>query len=98
MKKKKQKINKLFFFYTKFKQKIKTFGQSFFSEMGKQVELSVEKDWGKVKIDKQQLVKNHQEKKDDFYYVLAFLEQETKYKTNWIEVKTLFDRMTNEIK
>ena len=66
--------------------------------MGKQVELAIEKDWGRIKLDKQNLVKEHQQCKNDFYYSLALLEQAKENKTNWSEMKTLFDRMTYEIK
>lgn len=84
--------------YSDFIQNIKAFATSFFFEMGKQIDLAIEKDWGKVKIDKQRLVKEHQERKDHFYSSIALLEQETENKTNWIEITTLFNRMKNEIK
>jgi hypothetical protein len=83
--------------YSDFIGKIKAFGHSFFAEMGKHVELAVVRDWGQVKVDKQRLVKEHKERKDDFYSSLALLEQETEDKTNWAEIEQLYKRMTNEI-
>ncbi|WP_226789855.1 DUF5984 family protein [Flagellimonas hadalis] len=83
--------------YTGFVQKIKSFGQSFFAEMGEQIRLAVEKDWGKVELDKQWLVEEHEGRIDEFYFSLALLEQEAEYRTDWAGIKKLFDRMTNEI-
>lgn len=82
--------------YAVFVQKIKSFGGSFFAEMGKQVSMAVEKDWGKVELDKQWLVEEHGERTEEFYASLALLEQETENSTDWAEIKKLFDRMTSE--
>ena len=84
--------------FINFIDKIKVFGQTFFSEMDKQVELALAKEWGNIKLDKQRLVAEHQERKADFFSALALLEQEPVDKTNWIEIEQLFKRMTNEIK
>ena len=84
--------------YSAFMDKIKAFGQSFFSQMGKQVELALAKDWGNIKIDKQKLVEEHQERKADFFATLLLLDQEPTNKTNWAETEQLFNRMTSEIK
>jgi hypothetical protein len=83
--------------YSDFIYKIKVFGDFFFAEMGKQVEFAVAKDWEKVKIDKQRLIEEHQERKDNFYSSLALLEQDPVEKTDWSEIKQLLKRMTNEI-
>ena len=84
--------------YSDFVDKIKVFGQSFFTAMDKQVELAVAKEWGNIKIDKQRLVEEHKERKDEFFSTLLLLDQEPADKTNWTEVEQLFNRMTNEIK
>ena len=65
--------------------------------MGEQIRLAVEKDWGKVELDKQWLVEEHEGRIDEFYSSLALLEQEAEYRTDWTGIKKLFDRMTNEI-
>lgn len=84
--------------YFSFVEKIKEFGQSFFMAMDKQVELAVAKKWGDIKIDKQRLVQEHKERKDEFFSNLQLLVQEPTNKTNWTEVEQLLNRMTNEIK
>lgn len=84
--------------YSDFIDEIKRFGHSFFTEMGKQVERAVAKDWGQVKVDKERLIEEHQERKNDFYSSLALLEQEPMDKTDWSEIDQLFKRMTSEIK
>lgn len=84
--------------YYDFIQKIKTFGQSFFSEMENQVELAVSKDWGSIRIDKQRLVEEHKERKDDFFANLLLLEQVPSNKTNWTEIELLYKQMTKEVK
>jgi hypothetical protein len=83
--------------YSDFVDKIKVFGQSFFSEMDMQIELAVEKEWGNIKIDKQRLVEEHKERKDDFFLVLQLLDQESTDKSNWSEIHKLFKRMKNEL-
>ncbi|MCU0431958.1 MAG: DUF5984 family protein [Bacteroidia bacterium] len=83
--------------YSDFVEKIKAFGQSFFDQMGKQVDLAVSKDWGQIKVDKQRLIEEHQERIKYFNSSLALLDNEVTGKTNWIEIEQLFSRMTNEI-
>lgn len=84
--------------YSDFIDKIKTFGQSFFSEMDKQIDLVLAKEWGNIKIDKQRLVDEHKERKEDFFSNLLLLEQAPVEVTNWTEMKKSLNRMTNEIK
>lgn len=84
--------------YSEFIAKIKIFGQSFFAQMDKQVELAVAKEWGNIKIDKRRLVEEHKERKDEFFSTLLLLDQEPTDKTNWTEIEQLFNQMTNEIK
>jgi hypothetical protein len=84
--------------YSDFVEKIKVFGQAFFSAMDKQVELAVAKEWENIKIDKQRLVEEHKERKDEFFSTLMLLDEKPTDQTNWTEVEQLFNRMTNEIK
>ena len=84
--------------YSAFKEKVRVFGQSFFTRMDKQIESAVAKDWGNIKIDRQRLVEEHKERKNDFFAALLLLDQESTDKTNWAETEHLFNRMTNEIK
>jgi hypothetical protein len=84
--------------YSAFINKVKVFGHSFFAEMDKQIELSAAKEWGNIKVDKQRLVEEHKERKDEFFSTLLLLEQEPSDKTNWAEIEQLFNRMTSELK
>lgn len=83
--------------YSDFMNEIKMFGESFFFEMEKQIELVLEKEWGNIKIDKQRLVEEHKEKKNEFFSNLLLLNREPIEKTNWNEVFQLYDRMKKEI-
>lgn len=84
--------------YSDFVNKIKIFGQSFFAEMDKKIELAVAKEWGNIRIDKQRLVEEHKERRNDFFSALLLLDQEPSDKTDWSEIEQLFKQMTNEIK
>lgn len=83
--------------YADFVDRVRGFGESFFREMDKQVQLSVEKEWGNITVDKQKLVEEHEERKQDFFAMLSLLEQEPENKSNWTEIEQLFNRMTKEI-
>jgi BMFP domain-containing protein YqiC len=84
--------------YFTFIEKIKEFGTEFFKQMDKQVEQTLAKDWGEIKIEKENLVKEHKKRKLDFLTNLSFLEQEAKGQTNWKKLEDLYNRMTKEIK
>jgi hypothetical protein len=84
--------------YSEFIDKINVFGQSFFSEMDKQIELVLAKEWGNIKIDKQRLVEEHKERKDEFFSTIQLLYKDPTEKTNWNEIEHLYKRMTNELK
>ena len=84
--------------YSDFVTKIKIFGQSFFAEMDKQIELTVSKEWGHIKIDKQRLVEEHKERKEEFYSKLLLLDKAPTDKTNWKEIEQIFNRMKSELK
>lgn len=83
--------------YADFVAKIKVFGLSFFAEMGKQIESTLAKEWGNIKIDTQRLVEEHQEREEDFFAALSLLQQEPIDKTNWEEIGQLFDQMEREM-
>lgn len=83
--------------YSDFIAKIKSFGAAFFSEMEQQVALAIAKDWNQVRIDKQRLIEEHRERKNEFYSYVASLEQITANKTEWSEIDQLIKRMKNEL-
>lgn len=84
--------------FSDFVNEVKLFGQKFFEEMDKQIELTLAKEWGNIKIDKAWLVKEHRQRKLEFEKNLSFLEQDSNDETNWTEIEELYKRMTNEIK
>ncbi|MBS4012358.1 MAG: hypothetical protein KGZ97_01185 [Bacteroidetes bacterium] len=84
--------------YSDFIDKIKDFGQSFFTEMNKQIELAIAKDWGDVEIDKLRIVEEHKERKEEFLSKLLLPENELVDKTDWADIEQLYNRMTNELK
>lgn len=69
-------------FYFVFEGEIKRFGEAFFQAMDKQILLALERDWGNVKIDKIQLLKEHRQRYVDFYLSLSKLDEESKEHTN----------------
>ncbi|MBI9062917.1 MAG: hypothetical protein JEZ14_13120 [Marinilabiliaceae bacterium] len=83
--------------YFYFIEQVKSFSQRFFSQMEKQVNLAVMKDWGKVQIDKNRLVEEHNERKEDFDRKIAYLENGSTLNTDWKLIKSLYCRMKNEI-
>jgi len=84
--------------FSDFVNKIKMFGQKFFKEMNTQIELTLAKEWGNIKVDKTRLVEEHKERKLEFDKNLSFLEQSVNGETNWTEIEELYNRMTSEIK
>ena len=85
-------------YFSDFVNKVKLFGDTFFKSMHNRIELVVAKDWGEIKIDKARLVEEHKERKLEFEKNLAFLEQGTGDKTNWINIEMLYNKMLSEIK
>lgn len=84
--------------FSDFVEDIKIFGEHFFKAMDKQIELTLEKEWGDIKVDKIHIAKEHKERKLEFEKNLSFLEQGVKIKTDWREIEELYERMINEIK
>lgn len=84
--------------YADFVNEVNQFGQHFFAAMDKQVALAVTNEWGNITLDKQRLVEEQQERKDEFFSTLMLLDQEPTDKTNWAEVNQLLNSMTTEIK
>jgi hypothetical protein len=77
---------------------IDNFGLKFFKAMDRQIELTIEKNWDSIKVDKSRLIEEHKERKEDFYFKLSLLKQNSYQKTNWAEIQHLYDRMINEIR
>ncbi|MEE1963955.1 DUF5984 family protein [Allomuricauda taeanensis] len=84
--------------YYEFVQKIKVFGDTFFSRMEEQIRLAVKKDWGSVKIDKKGMISEQKKREKDFHTSLALLEEENGNRTDWTKIKEVLDKMKSEIK
>jgi len=84
--------------YFDFIDKIKEFGESFFTEMDKLIQFVLEKEWRNIEIDKERLVEEQQERKEDFFSSLSLLKHEPTDKRNWLEIEELYDQMANELK
>lgn len=84
--------------YSDFVNEVKKFGQAFFEAMDKQIELTIAKEWGNVKVDKGRLVEEHKERKQEFDKNLSFMEQELEDTSNWTEIEELYQRMKSEVK
>ncbi len=83
--------------YSDFVKKIKIFGSAFFTEMAKQVDQAIAKDWGQVHIDKQRLREEHQERENEFTSNFELLEQEPTDKTDWGEILLVYNRMKSDL-
>jgi hypothetical protein len=84
--------------YSDFIDEIKKFGDNFFKEMDKQIELTLAKEWDNIKIDKLRLIEEHNERKLTFDKNLSHLLQNNAELTNWTEIVQLYNRMISEIK
>ena len=82
--------------YKTFVSEVKNFFADFFTEMDKQVENAVKKDWGKVKLDKKRLVEEHKERKEMFYQRIAFFDNCDK-NTDWKKIDELHKKLLSEL-
>jgi hypothetical protein len=84
--------------YEEFLEGVKQFGEEFFKAMDKQVEQAIARDWQNVRIDKLELAEEHKKRKLDFDMDFSLLVSGSTEKTNWEEIRQLYNRMMNEIK
>ena len=84
--------------YSEFTNEVKNFGDTFFKQMERQVELAIAKEWGDVKIDKTNLLKEQKLYQQEFDENYKNLTQNDIQSTNWQEICLLYDRMLSEIK
>lgn len=83
--------------YDEFVSAVTEFFHSFFAAMEQQVEAAVAKEWGSVSLDKQRLLKEHEERKAGFAKDLSFLVS-PRENTDWDKVRSLCSKMEEEIK
>lgn len=92
--------------YDEFVAAVTEFFDSFFDAMDHQIGKAIVKDWKKISIDKERLVEENEERKEDFYQAISFLtashEERCKYQldvdTDWQKVFLLYEKMENETK
>lgn len=83
--------------YDDFIISVKQFYNEFFAEMDKQVKRAVEKDFKEIDLDKQQLIAEHAERKNEFLNKLLLLEN-ARNTTDWDKIMALYSKMEEEIK
>lgn len=83
--------------YNDFVDEAERFFNSFFISMDEQVELSVLKDWGKVELDKDGLIKENNERKLVFKQKLSLLHCQTDTFTDWSSIESLFKKMMESL-
>ena len=79
--------------YEDFVSEVERFFKSFFLAMDKQVQLAINKDWGKVHLDKKRLVEEHKERKDGFLQCIGFLSHDKYDVTDWEKVRQSYTKM-----
>ena len=83
--------------YVDFVSEVKRFFREFYAAMDKQVETALRMDWGKVRLDKTYLAKEHKERKDRFSQAVALLDENVSV-TDWNKVEEMFEIMKKELK
>lgn len=83
--------------YKDFVSEVVRFFDSFFLAMDQQVQLALEKDWVKVHLDKEYLIKEHRDRRNNFYAYIGLLSQKTAKGTDWKKISNLYDKMLLDI-
>ena len=78
--------------YAEFISSVMEFYESFFAAMDKQVENAVAKDWGNVSLDKERLVEENGERRQEFLDNIKFLNHPQE-NTDWDRIIELYSRM-----
>ncbi len=84
--------------YVEFVEHVKDFQAKFFESMDYQVALALEKDWGKIQIDKVFLKKEHADRKEKFQIQINKLDGVSENSSDWKQITELYERMKREIK
>lgn len=87
--------------YERFVAAVKEFFDSFFVAMDKQVKNAIARDWGNVFLDKERLAQENEQRKENFYQSLSYLQNPRTdmgwNATDWDKVKTIYAKMKKEI-
>lgn len=87
--------------YERFVEAVKEFLDSFFAAMDEHVKNAIAKDWGNVFLDKERLAQEHEQRREQFYQSLSFLQNpktDTGWNaTDWGKVKAIYAKMKKEM-
>ena len=82
--------------YSEFVEEVEAFFQKFYVAMNKQVEDAVNKNWECVSLDKERLIIENKERKEEFNQAISFLTKPQMH-TDWDNVMCLYEKMNSEI-
>lgn len=77
--------------YTGFVTAVNEFYSAFSEKMDRQVELALHKDWGSIKLDKERLVKENGERKNEFRQKLGLLSEPCQT-TDWDKILKIYKK------
>lgn len=83
--------------FVDFVKQVELFRDSFFEKMDAQVASAIQKEWGAIELDKENLIREHAERREDFHRSLSVLKGEIWQETNWTEILDLYDGMQSEL-
>lgn len=81
--------------YGEFVSHVKSFADSFFSELEKQIYLAREKKWENMYVDHQAIELEQAERKKDFYAMLEVLESKSLLTGQWMEIRSLLNKISS---
>ena len=82
--------------YTDFIEEVQRFFHAFFQAMDIQVQDAVRKDWGRVQLDKNQLMKNHSITKEGFQQKIDVLSKSPQFPRDWDNISALWQKCLKE--
>ncbi len=83
--------------YADFVREVQKFFAAFFQKMDIQIQNAVGKDWGRVQLDKNQLIKEHQTTKERFQQKIHALSQNPEFPRDWDTISVLWEKCLEEL-
>ncbi|MBR1527904.1 MAG: hypothetical protein IJ642_01230 [Oscillospiraceae bacterium] len=84
--------------YADFIAEVQRFYTSFFQAMDVQVQNAVDKNWGNIQLDKPQLVKEHQTRKEGFQQKIQSLSNPPAFPRDWNQISALWKNCLDDLK
>ena len=78
--------------YADFVREVQRFFDEFFQKMDAQVRNAVGKDWGRVQLDKNQLMREHQTTKESFQQKIDALSKKPQFPRDWNTISELWKK------